>query len=409
MAWMNRPVLADMIRLNITEEDGSPSTFPYKVKFTNGTVTDNGDGTTSISSGGGGLTVGGAISGGTDTRVLFDDAATLGEDSGFLFVKSTDQLTLGENGQDGSLKIYAEDGATDHSTIFQPGTQVTDITYTLPTGDNLISGNVLVINTSGVLQWEPRSGTGGSGTPSAPVNSIQFNSAGTFSGSANLTFDGTSQTTVSGSILLSKEADKGTPASNLNTLYAKGDGKPYFKNDSGTEYDLSAKPTKEFWWPASATEPLEAVSDAIPPLSKFTGTNVDILTASYDDTALEGRKVCLKVPNEADSTKTVTFRIYWFSRTATTGNVIWNLATTGTGTSGESWDQALTQNFSVASAVQGTTNQMSITTITRSFTALGWAANDYITLELLRQGSNVLDTMVGDAEVAGFSCEIPLI
>lgn len=39
---------ADLSPLEITEEDGSPSTFPYQVKFSNGTVTDNGDGTTSV-------------------------------------------------------------------------------------------------------------------------------------------------------------------------------------------------------------------------------------------------------------------------------------------------------------------------------------------------------------------------
>ena len=38
---------------NITEEDGSPSVYPWKVKFTNGTVTDNGDGTASVAITGG--------------------------------------------------------------------------------------------------------------------------------------------------------------------------------------------------------------------------------------------------------------------------------------------------------------------------------------------------------------------
>ena len=40
--------------LNIAEEDGSPTTWPYKLKVTNGTLTDNGDGTASLSIGGGG-------------------------------------------------------------------------------------------------------------------------------------------------------------------------------------------------------------------------------------------------------------------------------------------------------------------------------------------------------------------
>jgi hypothetical protein len=36
-------------RLNIEEVDGSPSTFPYKLKVTNGQLTDNGDGTATLS------------------------------------------------------------------------------------------------------------------------------------------------------------------------------------------------------------------------------------------------------------------------------------------------------------------------------------------------------------------------
>ncbi len=35
--------------IEVTEEDASPSTFPYKLKFPNTSVTDNGDGTASIS------------------------------------------------------------------------------------------------------------------------------------------------------------------------------------------------------------------------------------------------------------------------------------------------------------------------------------------------------------------------
>ena len=86
---------ADLAPLEITEEDASPSTFPYKVKFSNGSVTDNGDGTISVSAGGGGITIGTtAITSGTDTRVLFDDAGVIGEDAGFTYVKGTDALTV---------------------------------------------------------------------------------------------------------------------------------------------------------------------------------------------------------------------------------------------------------------------------------------------------------------------------
>lgn len=107
-------------------------------------------------------------SGLTATRATFaGTAGLLSDDGGFLYASSTDQLTLGEAGQDGSLKIFAEDGATDHSTIFQPGTQTQDITYTLPVDDGT-STQVLTTDGAGVLSWAtptasitPTSGTSG--------------------------------------------------------------------------------------------------------------------------------------------------------------------------------------------------------------------------------------------------------
>lgn len=40
-------------RLNISEIDGSPSVWPYKLLVSNGSLTDNGDGTATLSAGGG--------------------------------------------------------------------------------------------------------------------------------------------------------------------------------------------------------------------------------------------------------------------------------------------------------------------------------------------------------------------
>ena len=41
---------------NIIEEDGSPSAYPWRLKFPNGTMTDNLDGTVSLAAGLGGVT-----------------------------------------------------------------------------------------------------------------------------------------------------------------------------------------------------------------------------------------------------------------------------------------------------------------------------------------------------------------
>lgn len=45
---MSDPIKYPNFTLEITEEDGSPSTYPFKLKFPNSAVVDNGDGTTSI-------------------------------------------------------------------------------------------------------------------------------------------------------------------------------------------------------------------------------------------------------------------------------------------------------------------------------------------------------------------------
>jgi len=42
------------ITLNIKELDGSPSGYPYQLKVSNGTLTDNNDGTFTLNTGGGG-------------------------------------------------------------------------------------------------------------------------------------------------------------------------------------------------------------------------------------------------------------------------------------------------------------------------------------------------------------------
>lgn len=74
---------------NLEEQDGSPSVYPWKIKVSNGTLTDNGDGTASLTTGGGGGTPGGS-----DTQVQFNDASAFGGDAGFTYNKTTDALTL---------------------------------------------------------------------------------------------------------------------------------------------------------------------------------------------------------------------------------------------------------------------------------------------------------------------------
>ena len=103
-------------------------------------------------------------SAGTDTTIAFGDnsqtftAATLTA-SGDISVNGGN-VTLGTNGQDGTLTVYSEQGGTDFTTVFQPGTQTQNITYTLPVDDGT-NNYVLTTDGNGLLAWTSVSGVGG--------------------------------------------------------------------------------------------------------------------------------------------------------------------------------------------------------------------------------------------------------
>ena len=79
-----------------TDPDGSPDQTPFsEITVSSGTLVDDGDGTATLTNGGGGITIGTTtITGGTDTRVLFNDGGVVGEDAGLTYVKGTDALTI---------------------------------------------------------------------------------------------------------------------------------------------------------------------------------------------------------------------------------------------------------------------------------------------------------------------------
>ena len=62
------------------------------------------------------------------------------------------------------------------------------------------SGVTASVNGAGVNVFVPGGG-GGSGTPSSPTNSIQFNNASAFGGSSNFTFNGTNIVNLTGSLI----------------------------------------------------------------------------------------------------------------------------------------------------------------------------------------------------------------
>ena len=162
---------------------------------------------------------------------------------------------------------------------------------------------------------------------------------------------------------------------------------------------------KEYWWPASATLPLEA-ADSIPPISKVAGINVDELVVLFDSSTDECRTISFKVPSDMTSGD-VTLTVGWKAPDVNTGNVNWDFRDNGGSASGVSTDIALvTHAFSVSSAnaVRGKTTYVTSTDTT---TTLGWVANDQVEAVYCRDADNAGDTLSQDAYATGFGVSIP--
>ena len=87
---LTTPAWADLENpLNFREDDGSPDTYPYQVKVSNGTLTDNGDGTINITTGGGSGTPGGA-----STQVQYNQGNAFSADTALQWLEGPNTLVI---------------------------------------------------------------------------------------------------------------------------------------------------------------------------------------------------------------------------------------------------------------------------------------------------------------------------
>lgn len=129
-------------KLLIQEVDGTPSGRPGTLKVSNGTLTDNGDGSFSLTTGGGGSP------GGSNTQVQFNDSSAFGGSANLTWVSPA--LTIGAAGATtGILKLTGSNSGTiSISGASTAGTW----TMTLPTSGGT-NNYVLSTNGSGVTTW----------------------------------------------------------------------------------------------------------------------------------------------------------------------------------------------------------------------------------------------------------------
>ena len=166
---------------------------------------------TGLGSGGAAAVLGGIGGGhGGDANLLAAPSGTMGN-GGTAYVAGGNAGS-GSNGNGGNVVLTTgtADGAGTNGFL---QFVVSGNTYLWPS-TSPVAGNFLQTDGSGNLSW---AAGGGGGSPGAPVNSVQFNSGGSFGGSANFLFDGTNTMSLNNTLqnvatnaLTIKTQDEGT-------------------------------------------------------------------------------------------------------------------------------------------------------------------------------------------------------
>jgi hypothetical protein len=172
---------------------------------------------------------------------------------------------------------------------------------------------------------------------------------------------------------------------------------------NGSGSDTNA--IRDIFMPANAMQGLLA-SGTIAPVLVDEGTNVDVAVAHFDNTGDSCRAATFTVPADVESGTSVTFYIPWYSPDVTSGNVIWDVRHTSGISEGTSWDQSLTTETAAADAVQGTVDQITVTTWTETLSNLGWTADEVVFLNVCRDQDNASDTMAGSAYALGLGVKL---
>lgn len=206
---LTTPSYADINNpLNFRDEDGSPDTYPYQIKFTNGSLTDNGDGTISVSTGG--------SPGGSNAQVQFADGSSFGGDVSFSWNKSANLLGISRDAsQTGSALVISSDSSIvplasiSHDGAFfgitmntgQGDNELYAMNQAVRTTDSPTFADVTVNTEAYGAGWDgdntvptkdatyDKIETISGGSPGGSNSQIQFNDSSTFAGDTSLSWN----------------------------------------------------------------------------------------------------------------------------------------------------------------------------------------------------------------------------
>ena len=138
------------------------------------------------------------------------------------------------------------------------------------------------------------------------------------------------------------------------------------------------------------------------------GTAFPYAQLDYDDAQEEYGCYRGALPPNFDATQDIIVKIFWKSGTAIVGDAVWNVAVLGRTEGDDINAAAMGVEVGVTDTVEGVVHQLKVTTITLTPAQHLLAAEDMVIAMLQRDGADVEDTLVGDAQVVMLKIEIAI-
>jgi len=159
--------------------------------------------------------------------------------------------------------------------------------------------------------------------------------------------------------------------------------------------------------------PVVEIIEAVPPATAYAtldqrsggSTPVEAMTVwDFDASATEYMDFKCRLSDDYDGGG-LTFQIVWTATSATSGEVVWEIAIRRLTT--EDWDTAHTYDFNTAADSTAPAANGTPVTLTLAFTngadMDSWAAGEYGIVRIRRKHDAAGDDMTGDAELWGIS------
>lgn len=381
----------------IEESDGTPSGTPGTLKVTNGSLTDNGDGTFTLS-----LSAGSGDNISVNSSPVVDpDFVSTGSEVNFIDTSNTITVTIKDD-IIAPANISATDTEADEECLTYEATGSTFEWQTCGSGggDSVsIDGGAVTdpdFVSTGDIDFVDTSNTVTANINAGSIVNADVNASAAIAVS-KMGFDPIEETEMDS--LSEFDTQIGTTGTASASTFLRGD------NSWATPAGGGSTPDKEITFTALSLEFINA-GDSFPAPVKDAGTNIDINVLAYDAGTDECAGKNFVVPSDIAASGSVTFRLYYFAATAATNSAYWDFKHRAINNA-ESWDQSLTTESDGGCAGTATQDQVVECEWTETISNLGWSASDTVEFEVCRDADNASDNLSGDANLINFTVEIP--